>query len=265
LKVDYHVHTSMCGHAAGTMEESVRAAIELGLEEVGFADHLPFLYTDDPTLSMKPEELSIYVEQVLTLKEIYADRITVRLGIEADYYYETVDRVAKMLEAHSFDYVLGSVHILSGWLFDDPRDVQRYDTLDIDELYHHYYDVERELARSGLFDVLSHPDLVKKFGHRPVADMSSEVESLLRALNDAGMCFEVNTAGLRWPAGEIYPSQPFIDAAHRLGVPVTMGSDAHSPGDVGRDFDISLAALKSAGYEELATFKDRVMGLAPLP
>jgi len=265
LKVDYHVHTSMCGHATGTMEEYVEAAIALGLDEVGFADHLPLLYVDDPTLSMKPEELSVYVERVLSLKERYSDRIAVRLGIEADYYYETVDDVAKMLEAYSFDYVLGSVHIMSGWIFDDPRDIERYETLDVDELYHRYYDVERELARSGLYDVLSHPDLLKKFGHRPSKDLGSEVESLARELKEAGMCYEVNSAGLRWPAGEIYPSQQFVDAACRLDVPVTMGSDAHTPTDVGRDFDISLASIKAAGYEELATFDRRAIGMAPLP
>lgn len=265
MKVDYHVHTSMCGHAYGTMEESVLAALGGGFDEIGFADHLPLLYCDDLTLSMKPVELPLYVERVLELKERYAGRITVRLGIEADYCTETVGSVARMLEAHPFDYVLGSVHILSGWIFDDPRDVGRYDSLDIDALYHEYYEAERDLARTGLFDVLSHPDLLKKFGRRPAGDMSDEVEALLGALKEGDMPFEVNTAGLRWPAAEIYPSQSFVDAGAGQGVAVTMGSDAHSPGDVGRDFGVALDSLKKAGYEELAVFSGRKMRTAPLP
>jgi histidinol-phosphatase (PHP family) len=261
---DYHVHTSMCGHARGTMEEYVQSAIRKGLSEIGFADHLPLLYTDDVTLSMRPEDLQNYVDAVLDLKDRYRERIDVRLGIEADYYPETLRDVERMLEAHPFDYVIGSVHILGDWIFDDPREAERYEDVDIDELYIAYLEAEKEMVVSGFYDIVGHADLVKKFDRRASIDLTPHYRGLLSAMKKAGVCFEVNTAGLRWPVGEIYPEPDFVMLGSGTGVHVTLGSDAHCPEDVGRDFNQALKLLRDSRYTEAATFKNRVMKLVPL-
>ena len=264
MMFDYHVHTPMCGHACGTMEESVRSAIRKGFSEIGIADHLPLIYTDDPTLSMRPEDLPLYVDTVLELKDRYRGRVEVRLGIEADYYPATLGEVGRMLKAHPFDYVIGSVHILGDWMFDDPREEERYEDVDIDEFYIAYLEAEKEMVATGLYDIVGHADLVKKFDRRASIDLNPYYRELLAEMKGAGVCFEVNTAGLRWPVGEIYPEPDFVRLGAEMGVTVALGSDSHCPEDIGRDFDLALELLRESGYTDAATFKDRKMKLVPL-
>lgn len=262
--VDYHNHTYMCGHARGEIREIVESAISKGLAQIGIADHLPLLYTEDRSLSMAPEELPLYVEEVLGLRELYGDRIAVRLGIEADFHLPTLDGVAGMLESYPFDFVIGSVHIIGDWIFDDPREKHRYRNLDIDAFYLEYLKTECAMMDTGLFDILGHADLVKKFGHRPGTDLAPYYRELLEKTKAAGACYEVNTAGLRWPVNEIYPEPGFVKLGSQMSVPVTLGSDSHCPEDVGRDFDKALALIEDAGYSEIATFEGRRMSLVPI-
>jgi histidinol-phosphatase (PHP family) len=261
---DYHVHTHLCGHAGGTIEESIQAAVARGFSEIGIADHLPLTYIDDRTLSMSAEQLPLYVEQVLELKERFSGTITVRLGIEADYHAPTLERIAGMVEAHPFDYVIGSVHAIRDWAFDDPRTEERYEGLDLDDFYIEYLETEMAMVETGLYDIVGHADLVKKFDKRATIDLSGYYRDLLERVERAGMCYEVNTAGLRWPAAEIYPEPLFIRIGAELGVPITLGSDSHDPRDVGRDFDRALALVREAGYADIAAYSDRKRTLLPL-
>lgn len=262
---DYHVHTAMCGHATGTLDELAEAAIARGLDEVGISDHMPLLYCEDPELAMSGEELPLYVERVLELKERFRDRITVRLGIEADYHPETQDERRRMIEAHPWDYVIGSVHILDGWMFDDPRRLDGYEGLDIDDFFTRYLRTVGEMARTGLYNIVGHADLAKKFGYRARGDLKHVYREVLEKVKAAGMCYEINTAGLRWPADEMYPDPELVRLGAQMGVPVTLGSDAHSPSDVGRDFSRALALLREAGYREMAFFEGGRMRLGSLP
>ncbi|MHB8894507.1 MAG: histidinol-phosphatase HisJ family protein [Candidatus Geothermincolia bacterium] len=262
---DYHIHTALCGHASGTLDELIEAAIARGLDEVGIADHLPLLYFEDPDLAMAPGELPLYVESVLEMKAKYEGRITVRLGIEADYHPETQDERAKMLEGYPWDYVIGSVHILGDWVFDDPRRLERYEGLDIDKFYVDYLRTVGDMVETGLYNTVGHADLAKKFNYRADIDLEPCYREVLEKIKRAGICYEINTAGLRWPADEMYPDPAFVRLAATIGVPVTLGSDAHGPADVARDFDKALALLRSAGYGEMAMFEAGKMRLAPLP
>lgn len=261
---DYHLHTFMCGHASGTPEEYVEAAIERGLAEVGFADHMPLVYAEDPDLAMAPDELPLYVERVLELQERFRGRITVRLGIEADYHPPTQAERAGMLSAFEWDYVIGSVHAVGDWIFDDPRHLEVYEDLDIDRFYVDYLRLVGAMADTGLYNTVGHPDLAKKFDFRPSIDLEPYYRALLEKVGAAGMCYEVNTAGLRWPAAEVYPEPAFVKLAASMGVPVTLGSDAHTPADVGRDFDRALELIRGAGYDEMACFENGAMRLRPL-
>lgn len=266
--VDYHNHTTRCGHAEGTMEQYVEQAISLGLAEIGFSDHVPLYFLPperrDATLAMTQEQLPEYVESVLALRQRYESRIQVRLGLEADYFPGYEDELRHILAPYPWDYVYGSVHFLGDWGFDDPRHLDRYDRWDIDELYAHYFDHVKAAAASGIFDVMGHLDLVKKFGHRPHADASALYESVARTLKEAGVAVEVSTAGLRKPVGEIYPGPQLLAECGRQGVPATTSSDSHKPSEVGKDLDKAVAALREAGYREIVRFERRQKIPTPL-
>jgi histidinol-phosphatase (PHP family) len=258
--VDYHIHTSRCGHATGTMEQYVEQALAAGLAEMGFSDHLYlyFLPPDrrDPNLAMPEDELPRYVESVLRLRDRYP-QIPIRLGIEADYYPGHEEALQRILEPYPWDYVYGSIHFIGDWGFDDPKYVDRYAHWDIDELYGRYFDLVKEAAATGLFDVMGHLDVIKKFGHRPKEEPRLLYCEVAAALHDAGVAIEVSTAGLRKPVGEIYPGPSLLGDCCRLGVPATLGSDSHQPSEVGIHFDRALEALRAAGYREIVRFQQR--------
>ncbi|MEW5761632.1 MAG: histidinol-phosphatase HisJ family protein [Bacillota bacterium] len=260
MPVDYHLHTRRCGHAEGDLAAYLAAASAAGLREVGFADHIPLYFLPraarDRSLAMGEEELPLYVAEVEALRAAHPGP-SVRLGIEADYLPGYEKELARILVAYPFDYVIGSIHYLDGWGFDNPEQVAGYEGRDPDELYRAYFALLERAAASGLFDIIAHPDLIKKFGCRPAADPGPLYERAAAAFARAGVCVEVNTAGLRAPAGEIYPAPRFLYACRRHGVPATIGSDAHHPGQVGAGLEVAVTLLKEAGYRQVATFHRR--------
>ena len=248
---DYHTHTYRCGHARGTASEYVEAARRLGLPAIGVCDHLPLPGHRDPALSMDIDDLSEYVGEVQELKRAYPGYVL--LGVEADYEPSSFDEVKAILASHPFDYVIGSVHFVDGWGFDDPRQRHSWDTRDVDEVYRRYFDLVGEAAETGAFTLLGHIDLVKKFGHRPRRPLIEAARTMVGRIADSGVAVEVNTAGLRTPVSEIYPDSALLSLLRNGGVPVTFGSDAHTPDDVGRDFHQALAHVRAAGYDDYVT------------
>lgn len=268
MLVDYHIHTKMCGHAQGEMEEYVQAALHKGFTEIGFSDHLPMYFRPleerDPTITMKEEELPLYIERVKGLRRDYP-QISIKLGIEADYVPGKEQILKEFLDQYSFDYVLGSIHFLDGWGFDDTRFLEVYQRWDMEELYQCYFKVLQGAAKSGLFDILAHPDLIKKFNYRPDKSLTELYEKTARIIKAGDLCIELNTAGLRYPAAEIYPAAEFLEICQNYKIPISLGSDAHRPVEVGADFDYGLKLIKEIGYREMAIFDRRQRKLAPLP
>jgi histidinol-phosphatase (PHP family) len=261
---DLHVHTSRCGHARGTPEEYVQRAVDLGLSAIGFADHLPLTDREEPTLTMSTEDLPGYVAEIRELAERAPSGTSIHLGIEADYIPGTEEAVARMLARHPFDYVLGSVHFLDDWAFDHPGQRDRYEGLDVDAFWGEYFDTLSQAVSSGLFDVVAHADLAKKFDVFPSRDMRGQYEELARTVARANMAVELNTAGLHKPVGEVYPGRDLLHAFHSAGVPITFGSDAHAPEEVGRDFDRAVALAREVGYRDWVRYEGRVPSLVPL-
>jgi histidinol-phosphatase (PHP family) len=261
--IDYHLHTARCGHAAGNMEDYTSRAADLGLAEIGFSDHFPMLHIEDTTLAMSLKELPDYVGDVKGLRQAFP-RLGVKLGIEVDFLPETAHSIGPMLDRFSFDYVMGSVHYVDGWGFDDPRYIDGYQGRDIFALWSRYFELLTQAAESGLFDILAHPDLIKKFGFRPAGDVSGLFEGCLNRVAAAGIAVEVNTAGLRKPVAEIYPSEHFLKACRERDIAVTLGSDAHRPEEVGDRFGEALALLRHVGYEEIAVFSARQRSYLPI-
>jgi histidinol-phosphatase (PHP family) len=247
---DYHTHTALCGHARGTPAEYVAAAKAAGLLAIGCADHLPLLPEHDPELSMEACQLGDYVTEVEGLKTKYPGFVL--LGIEADYRPGTVEEVRALLDARPFDYVIGSVHHLGDWGFDDPRQVDRYEHADIDDMWVEYFDLVGDAAETGLFTIMGHMDLVKKFGYRATRTLDVELDRLLDRLARAGVAVEINTAGLHKPVKEAYPSPGILRKLREAGVPITFGSDAHRPEEVGRDFAHAVDLAHAAGYDSFA-------------
>lgn len=261
--IDYHIHTPRCGHATGAMRDYVLSAIEAGLAEMGFADHFPLIHLSDPHLAMGLEEVPSYIEEVERLRAEFPG-FPIRLGIEADYVPEVLDRLEELLGEYSFDYVYGSVHFVDGWAFDDPRNLAQYRGRDLGLLYRRYFETLADAAECGLFDALPHPDLVKKFGFRPDEDLGEVYRECLERVARTGLAVELNTSGLRKPVREVYPAPGFLRRSRELGIPVTLGSDAHSPDEVGRDFNLALSLLEEAGYDSITVFRGRKGEQRPL-
>jgi len=257
---DYHIHTKMCGHAKGEMEDYLTTAQRLGLAEIGFSDHLPlyFLSPEEmiPGYAMPEGDIPAYIDAVKKLQK-KGGPVQVKLGVEADYIPGCEDKLEKLLNPHSFDFIIGSVHFIDGWSFDRQEEIDRYGEWDIWELYERYFTLVQQAALSGLFDIMAHPDLIKKFNFIPSQDLMPLYENTVRAFKKAGVCVEVNTAGLRYPVREVYPSPGFLKVAFRHGLPVTLGSDAHLPEQVGAGLAEAVALLREIGYTEITLFEQR--------
>ena len=253
---DYHIHTKRCGHARGEMEQYVERALETGLEEIGFSDHLPFFHKRDPGYTMALEELPGYVEDVERMRGQHP-RLRIKLGVEADYFPGQEKETEKALEAHPFDFVLGSVHFIDGWGFDMPEEEKNWRGKDVDQIYRDYFKLLRQAAQTGLFDIIGHTDLVKKFGHRPAQHLEEEIEKTAAVFKESGLTVEINTSGLRRPVREIYPAMEILKVYHHYNIPIVFGSDAHAPEEVGEDFDKAVAYAKEAGYSRALIYERR--------
>jgi histidinol-phosphatase (PHP family) len=249
------------------MEEYVEAAIAAGLKEYGFSDHIPMYWLPlerrDPGIAMPMDQLEAYVTDVIRLRDRYPE-IPIRLGIEADFVPGHEEALARLLEPYPWDYVIGSVHFLGDWGFDNPAEVARYAEWDISELYARFFALELKAARSGLFDLLAHIDLIKKFGHRPSHDLGRLYADVAARIAEAGVAIELSTAGLRKPVREVYPNPRLLQECCHRGVPLVISSDAHCPAEVGWGFADAAALARAAGYTQVARFEGRQRTPAPL-
>jgi histidinol-phosphatase (PHP family) len=267
--IDCHIHTARCGHGEGGAADYLAAARRQGVDLLTFTEHLPLPKDLDPTheYSMPESELTSYLTEIVELADLTCteeEGVRVLVGIEADWLPDRLDHVRRLLAGDAYDVVLGSVHFLDDWAFDDPALLSRWDAADVDAIWERYFEELARAAASGLYDVMAHPDLVKKFGYRPSYDPRELYEAAALAFADAGVAVEVSTAGLRKPVAELYPGAEFLAACARAGVPATMGSDAHHPNEVGFGFDEALDALRTAGYDHLVYFERREIREYPL-
>jgi len=254
---DYHIHTRYCRHAEGEPRDYVERAIELGMTEMGFADHLPFLGGWEPRYdladdwAMGLDELDDYVDLIQRLAREYAGDLRVMLGVEADFIPETLEETAATLGQYPFEYVIGSVHIVGDRFgFDHPGMKDRLAAYGLDRIYLESLDLARQAAESGIFDIVGHLDHAKKFVRRPddAEAVAAAASAALRAVAAAGMAVELNTGGLRKDVAEVFPGPGLLAEAGRLGIPLVLGSDAHRPSHVGHEFAYAAELARDAGY-----------------
>ena len=265
MLVDYHLHTVRCCHASGTLAEYLAEAEKKGLAEIGFADHFPlgsFGVEEEEPLTMQASELPDYIRDVELLRR--QANIPVRLGAEVEYLPGRERETAEMLAGYSFDYTIGSVHSLDGWDFTHPGQIERYNLEDIDALYERYFALVQQMADSRLFQIIGHLDVVKKFSFFPRRKWDHLLEETCQAIKQADACVELNTAGWRAAVGEAYPGEAFLVKCREMKIPLTMGSDAHRPRDVGSGLLRAALLLHNLGFKEIATFNAGQRQMRPL-
>jgi histidinol-phosphatase (PHP family) len=262
---DYHMHTPLCRHATGEPSAYARQARERGLREIGFADHAPMPRDDFDDWRMRQADLDTYLRSVEAAQAAVPELI-IRVALEVDYLPGLESWIDALARQHRWDYLIGSVHYVSGgWAVDNPHQQARWQTTEPLRVWQEYLERLTAAAASGWFDVLGHVDLPKKFGHAPPPECVPLWEELFATARRAGCAIEINTAGLRKDCREIYPSLALLRIACRAGVPITFGSDAHAPAEVGADWPAAIALARAAGYRQYLRFAARRACTVDLP
>jgi histidinol-phosphatase (PHP family) len=276
MLTDYHLHlrpdeegTTFDRYFTSENVERYRAAAaERGIEELGVSEHVYRfrqaldLWRHPLWLENANDDLDEYCEFVRSTP--------LRLGVECDFVPGAEGRTAAMLEARDFDYVVGSVHFVGDGdaaVDHDGFDVWEAPDASAEEIWSRYFDHFGRCARSGLFDILAHPDLVKVWGRGrplPEGDLRRFYEPAVEAIVEGGSTVELSTAGLRKPVGELYPAREFAALVVEAGVPFALSSDAHLPEQIGFRYDEALAFLDDLGVGEIAVFEGRRRRLEPL-
>lgn len=285
MVLDYHLH--LWEHGPRPLEstlEQVAAycahAAEHGVSEIAITEHLHRFRQADALLrgwwddeDDTPEiratmqrfwddelgaDLDTYVEVALAAK---AEGLPVVLGLEVDYYRGRMDQVSRLLEGYPFDVLLGSIHWIGAWGFDnipDPVFAAEWDNRSVESVWRAYTDALEELADSGTCDVLAHPDLVKVHGRYPSVAVVDECHArMAEAAARSGMAAEVSSAGWFKPVAEAYPAPSLLQRFRRAGVPITTASDAHKLDRVAARRPEVRDLVQAAGYETLRAFSAR--------
>ena len=250
--IDLHNHTTRCNHAQGSIDDYIQRAIEQGIDIYGFSEHAPMDFDEGYRLAFN--EMEAYVHDILTAREKYKNDIEILVGYEVDWLPGHMDD--RVLNAN-VDYLIGSVHFIDKWSFDNPEFISGWKDRDIDEIWQAYFEATEAMAASGKFDIVGHFDLIKVFKYLPKQDVRLLAKNALTAIKQSGMVLELNAAGLRKPIEEIYPSKVLLEEAYALGIPITFGSDAHAPDQVGYGYDQVVALAQKIGYDKAVTFKGR--------
>jgi histidinol-phosphatase (PHP family) len=283
MLTDYHLHLRPDDPSATAAEYFTDAnvkryrevASERGIAELGVSEHVHRF-----TQALEVWQHSFWREYAHDDLDDYCrfvrEDTDLRLGLEVDFVPGAEDRIANLLEVRDFDYVVGAVHFVG----DHALDMEDYSIWNpthpgrsAEEIWRSYFRTLGEAARSGLFDVLAHPDLVKCWSpthpanrERPLpeGDLRRYYELAIDGIAESGVAIEVSTAGLRKRAQEIYPAPAFLEMCLEAGAPVALSSDAHRPEDVGADYERALELLDGAGVKELCVFHLRERRLEPI-
>jgi len=259
---DYHMHTYLCKHAEGLPEEYLKTAYNRGLKTIGFSDHCPVPIGFDEESRMNFPDFSKYQHFI---HEIQNNKygVEVLFGLEVDWVPGRMDEVYDFLKTFKYDYLIGSVHSLEDYPIDHSGYTHLWNGTEesIDNVWNTYIDLLYDMVDSGRFDIIGHIDLPKKYGYilKHKQYFMSKLELVFKKASGNGIAMELNTAGLRKPIKEIYPSYEILCLAKKYNVSITFGSDSHSSSQPGKDFDLAEQLAVKAGFDEyLSIHKNNV-------
>ncbi len=268
LPADYHTHTPLCMHAEGEPETYIDRAIERGVAEYGISDHAPQSPEPFDEWRMREDQLNEYFEWIDRARVHAGDRLAIRAGLECDWFSGNEKWIESLTSRFGWDYLIGSIHYLSIngdlWGFDNPSELSRWAETDIEFIWKTYWDEYVTMARTGLFDFLGHPDLIKKFGYKPAGDLRRFYDPVIEAVADSGVAIELNMAGLHKACAEAYPSSEFLKLAATAKIPITLSSDAHAPSEVAQDFEQGVSILEQTGFTSTCLFEKRMRKSKPI-
>lgn len=259
MRVDLHNHTPLCNHANGSMEDFIKRAIEVGIDVFGFSDHAPMPF--DPKYRMDISQKNKYEQSIDFLKEKYKDKIEVLKAYEVDFMQNRSLMLDEVLQA-DVDYLIGSVHFIQEqnsdlWGFDNPEFIGKYKEKNIDDIWAEYFGAIEELAKSNLFDIVGHLDLIKVFKYLPNKDIKILAKKALQEIKKSNMVIEINAAGFRKPIAQAYPSKDLLEVAYELQIPITFSSDAHEIDQIGFMYEKVTDIAREIGYNQCVIFKNR--------
>jgi histidinol-phosphatase (PHP family) len=275
MLTDYHVHlrpdepgtTADRYFTAENAERYRETAAQRGIEELGVAEHV-YRFTAALDVWQHPLWVENATDDIDRYCDFVRDQTDLKLGIEADFIPGREERMRALLEQRDWDYVVGSIHFLAEGALD-------YDRFDVwnsarsaDHVWKTYFTWLGELAATGMYDILAHPDLVKYWGPTerpwPEKDLRFYYDLAMEQIAESGIAIEVSTAGLRKPVGEIYPDRAFLEMVVDAGNPIALSSDAHTPEQLGFEYERALELLDSVGVTELAVFERRQARIEPI-
>lgn len=264
----YHNH-SRWSDGKATVAALVETARAQGIDELGVSDHFT-LHPEgiEPAWSMTPARIGEYIDE---LREHAGagvpDAPAVRIGLEVDWFTGHEQRIQGVLETLPLDYAIGSVHYVGGSEIDgSPIRWERMTQPERDGVHEEYWRNMAAMAQSGVFDIVAHIDLPKKFGYSASRDLKPVIDAALDAIADAPrpLVVELNTAGWFKPCEDAYPTLDILRACRARDIPVTISADAHDPAHLLRAFDRAADRLGEAGYTEIARFRGREMTMDPI-
>jgi histidinol-phosphatase (PHP family) len=254
------MHTPLCHHARGEPTELAAHAVRVGLQEIGFSEHNPMPRDDFDDWRISRSDLEPYIAKVQQARRDHPG-LVIKLALEVDYIPGYEDWVRELAAKHPWDYLIGSVHYISSasteWAIDNPVHLTDWKKHEPFEVWSAYFERLAMAAESRLFDIIGHADLCKKFAIYPTQDCTALFTRFLDAAKRSGVAMELNTAGLRKDCREIYPNKRIVQLAAERQVPITFGSDAHAPEEVGMNFAEAIALARAAGYSQCCRFTAR--------
>ena len=264
MLISYHNHTNW-SDGRPTISELIAGARDAGVTELGISDH--FAITPDgkfPDWSIQADKIDAYVEDILQAAQNTND-ITIRLGVEVDFFPETLEESINILRPYPFDYIIGSVHFINEFTIDlnsdSWKEISQEERNKVWQTYWHHI---AAVAQSGYFDLIGHFDLPKKYKFYPDVDLTAEALAALDAIAAANAAMEINTSGWHKPVREAYPGLFYLTQARRRNIPILINADSHYSNHVTRGFEQARKLAFKAGYTELVRYEKRKRFLYPL-
>ncbi len=258
---EYHIHSSFSVDSQAVMTEVCNQAVDVGITEIAFTEHVDFI----------PEEVNTgyfdyepYIAEIECCRKLFEGRLTILMAAEMDYCFDFESEMRDWLDSRELDFVVGSVHYLRGrGNISEPRAEDFFSGRSVTEVYTPYFEQVLCAAKSGLFDSLGHLDLIKRYGVKTYGpfdpiEFEDQIRVILQTIIDGGVCLELNTSGIRQGPKEMYPCESVVAMYREMGGElITTGSDSHRAKDAGNGLTEAYEMLERQGFDSVMSFRNR--------